>query len=470
MNGEWEAIVIGAGPAGMAAAATLAESGARTLLIDEQAAPGGQIYRAIERNAKNVRLSTILGEDYARGAAAAARLRVSGAELRFATAAWRIDAGVEVWTKTEGHVERLRAKTLVLASGAMERPVPIPGWTLPGVMTIGALQIALKASGLAPAGRLVLAGSGPLFYLFAAQCLQAGTDGMVLLDTAAAQNRIPALRHLPSALRGYGPRYLWKGIHLMAALRRSGVAIHRNVSDIRIEGEERATAVTFVTGRHTRRIDCDIVGLHEGVIPHQQMARSLGCSHDWDAAQHCFRPRRDRWGETTVDGIFIAGDGGGIIGAQASIHDGNIAALAILNRLGRLSAEERDRRYRTEARARAAHLTVRSFLDRLYLPRDEILDPADDTVVCRCECIKAGEIREVASTGCLGPNQTKAFLRSGMGPCQGRMCGPTVSEIIARSTNQTAAQTGYYRIRSPLKPVTVGELAAQFDREQQNDR
>src|SRR5690606_810921 len=134
-----------------------------------------------------------------------------------------------VWTKAGGRIEHLHAKTLVLASGAMERGVPVPGWTLPGVMTIGALQIMLKDSGLTPAGRLVLAGSGPLFYLFAAQCLQAGVRDIVVLDTAARHNLVPALRHLPAALRGHGPRYLWKGVRLMAALRRSGITITRHV-------------------------------------------------------------------------------------------------------------------------------------------------------------------------------------------------------------------------------------------------
>ncbi|WP_246686896.1 FAD-dependent oxidoreductase [Mesorhizobium sp. B2-4-19] len=150
MNDLWDAIVIGAGPAGMTAAATLSEGGSRTLVIDEQSTPGGQVYRAVERNADNAALLAVLGADYAGGAALTVRLRASAAELHFDTSAWRIDADGTVWIKADGKVEQLQARTLVIASGAMERPVPVPGWTLPGVMTIGALQIMLKDAGLRP--------------------------------------------------------------------------------------------------------------------------------------------------------------------------------------------------------------------------------------------------------------------------------------------------------------------------------
>ncbi len=462
MSSVWDAIVIGAGPAGMAAAATLAEGGATTLVVDEQPTPGGQIYRAVERNGRNPTLSAVLGPDYAKGAALAARMRASAAALRFDTSVWRIDADGTVWTKAGGKVECLKGKTIVVASGAMERPVPVPGWTLPGVMTVGALQIMLKDAGLSPSGRLVLAGCGPLFYLFAYQCLQAGLSDLVLLDTTPRANLLPSLRYLPKALSGHGPRYLLKGLRLMAKLRRQNVTIHRSVSNVRIEGDERAGAVSFDSGTRHHRIGCEIVALHEGVIPGQQIARSIGCEHRWDAEQLCFRPVLDPIGESSIPGIFIAGDGGGIVGAEASAHSGELCGLAILKRLGKIPEAEFVRRQNAAQHAHAAHLTIRPFLDRLYRPREEILAPADETIVCRCEAVRADAIREVVRQGCRGPNQSKAFLRSGMGPCQGRMCGPTVSAIIARETGQSLDATGYYRIRAPLKPVTVGELASQY--------
>lgn len=447
----------------MAAAATLAENGARTLVLDEQGAPGGQIYRAIERNEQRPQLTALLGKDYSSGGALAARLRASAATLRFGTSVWRVDEGCSVWARTDGRVERLSTRTLVLATGAMERPVPIQGWSLPGVMAMGALQIMLKSAGLHPEGRLVLAGSGPLVYLFAKQCLAVGMNNLVLLDTAPLTNFLSAAPHLPRALTGHGWRYLLKGMKMLAALRCSDITIHRGVHELVVQGDAHAQSVAFSIGKRRHQIDCDIVGLHEGVIPNQQIIRSIGCIHDWDETQHCFHPRRDAWGRSSKPGIFVVGDGSGVVGAQGSVHDGTIAALAILGDLGRIPSSERDRLFRKEDRSRRAHLSVRPFLDRLYTPRAEIFDPPDPVIICRCESVRAGDVREVARRGCLGPNQAKAFLRSGMGPCQGRLCGPTVTEIIARSTGQTIDETGYYRVRAPIKPLTVGELAEQAD-------
>lgn len=459
MSRDWDAIVIGAGPAGMAAAATLAEGGARTLLLDEQAEPGGQIYRAIERNHGNARLSAILGPDYLHGAALAERLRASGAHLRFSSTVWRVEAGAAVWSRTDGTVALDRAKALVIATGAMERPVPLGGWTLPGVMTVGALQILLKTGGLVPSGKLVLTGTGPLFYLFARQCLDAGVEHLTLLDTARSGNIPAALPHLPRAFTGQGWRYLAKGAGLLAGLTVGRVKLVRGVSEIAIEGEERATAIRFRVGKTPHRLACDLIGLHEGVIPQQQLPRSLGCAFDWNDAQSCFQPRRDAWGASTQPGIFIAGDAGGIVGAQASRHEGEAAALVILAELGRITRTERDTRLRSVRHVRDAHLSARPFLDRLYRPSPDLVAPPDPVTICRCEAICAGSLRQAVGRGALGPSQAKAFLRVGMGPCQGRLCGPSVTGSIARQTGQSEAETGYYRVRDPIKPVTVGELA-----------
>lgn len=458
-NHAWEAIVVGTGPAGMAAAATLAENGARTLVVDEQPEIGGQIYRAIERNRADPAMRRILGDDYLRGAALVDRFRASGAHLSLRTLVWRVDEDLGVWTRKDGTVDLHRAPAVIVATGAMERPVPVEGWTLPGVMTIGALQILLKAARMLPAGRLVLAGSGPLFYLFAHQCVEAGVTDITLLDTATGRRQWSALPLLPRALSGEGWRYLAKGVKLLAALRRARVTIYRHVKTVAIEGDTRATSIRFTAGGHVRQLPCDVIGLHEGVIPHQQMTRSIGCEHDFDPAQRCFRPRRDGWGRASLPGLFVAGDAGGIIGADASIHDGTIAALAVLHDLGRMTAQERDRQGNDSRGSLRAHLTARPFIDHLYRPRDAILAPPDETVICRCEMVKAGALRATVARGVLGPAQAKAFLRCGMGPCQGRLCGPTVTETIATARGVEPAEVGYYRVRSPLKPVTIGEYA-----------
>lgn len=452
MTDIYDAIVIGAGPAGLAGAMLLAESQARVLLLDEQPAPGGQIYRGIERASE--RILQILGDDYRHGAMLVERFRASAVSYRPGSVVWQITPQREVWFSEGGRSQTAQAEAVVLATGAMERPVPVPGWTLPGVMTAGALQIMLKSAGSVPAGPFVIAGSGPLLYLLAQQCLAAGVRPAAILDTTSRANELRALRHLRQAASTRESRgYLAKGVRMIASLRR-----YRRVSDIRIEGTDTVTGIAFRTGNKHHRLAASVVALHEGVIPAQQIARSIGCAFSWSDEQRCFVPTLDEWGNSSIDGVLIAGDAGGIGGARAAEHAGRLAALDVLCRLGRIDTARRDALAIFDRRAHRSHLAVRSFLDVLYAPRGEILRPADNVTICRCEEIAAGPVRDVVKQGCLGPNQAKAFLRAGMGPCQGRICGPVVTELIAAERGVSPADVGYYRIRPPLKPISVGEL------------
>lgn len=450
----FDATVIGAGPAGMAAASLLAEQGVRTLLLDEQPGPGGQIYRGIETAPAELR--RLLGADYAHGAALAARLRASGTEYRPGAAVWNVTAAREIWYSHDGASRSVHSNAVLVATGAMERPVPVPGWILPGVMGAGAVQILLKSGGFVPQNA-VLAGSGPLLFLLAQQVLAAGGRIAALLETTARRSEWAALARLPGPA-GWG--LLAKGLKLQAELRAAGISWYRRVTDLAIEGESHAEAIRFTSAGRQHRIETALVALHEGVVPHQQMTRAFECIHRWDALQHCFRPILDEWGNTDRAGILVAGDAGGIAGARAAEHAGRIAAAEMLRQLGRVDAAGRDRLAAPDRAARARHLKPRAFLDTLYTPPAAVLRPADPVMVCRCEEVRAGQLRAVAAAGCQGPNQAKSFLRAGMGPCQGRICGPVVSAIMAETHGKSLDDIGYYRIRPPLKPVTLGELAA----------
>jgi NADPH-dependent 2,4-dienoyl-CoA reductase/sulfur reductase-like enzyme len=457
MSGMRDAIVIGAGPAGLTAATLLAESGADVLLVDEQAAPGGQIYREVEH--ASLELRRILGPDYTHGAALAAAFRASGATYRPESTVWQVTADRELWLSHAGRSEVISARAIIIATGAMERPVPIPGWTLPGVMTAGAVQILLKTAGIVPE-RLMLAGSGPLLYLLAAQCIAAGVKPAGLVDTTSRAGEQAALLHLPRLLGARARRMVQKGLALKWKIRRAGVPVWRRATGLRIDGKDRAERISFRAGGRGYIIKADLIALHEGVIPHQQMTRAIGCDHEWDTAQRCFRPVLDAWGNTSVPGILVVGDGGGIGGAVAAELSGRLAAFEVLRRMERISEVERNRLALPLRRAEKAELAIRPFLDALYRPRREILLPPDEVMVCRCEEITAAQVRAAAREGAPGPNQAKSFLRAGMGPCQGRLCGPVVTELLADALGQPPGAVGYYRIRPPLKPVTIGELAA----------
>lgn len=451
--------VIGSGPAGLAAATTLVRHGAKVVLLDEQPTPGGQIYRGIEALAqRDPALLAVLGPDYARGLDLVGEMRSSGADYRPGSSVWQVTPEKQVWYSRDGASQGLTAKIVLLATGAQERPVPLTGWTLPGVMTAGALQILLKSAGVKPAEPPVLIGSGPLLLLLAKQYLDAGIRPAAVLDTAHV-SKLSALPHLPRALGATGRKYLWKGLSLLAALKRSGVPVHRGVRDVAIEGKDCAEAVRFTDASGPQRIAAKLVALHEGVVPSQQIARSLRCDFTWSDAQHSFRPVLDGWGCSSTPDVLIAGDGAGIGGAVAAEHGGRIAAFEALRQLGRIGERERDEAAAAERRAQEDHLAVRPLLDALYPPPPAILNPGDEVIVCRCEEVRAGELRAVIALGCQGPNQAKSFLRCGMGPCQGRLCGPTVTEIFAEAQGRGADDVGYYRIRPPLKPLTVREFA-----------
>ncbi|MCW2307715.1 FAD/NAD(P)-dependent oxidoreductase [Rhodobium gokarnense] len=456
---NWDVIVIGTGPAGIGGATALAERGLRVLALDEAPAPGGLIWRGIERSP--AARAALLGPDYLAGRDPVARLRASGATLAFSTGLWRAEADGTVWLRGADGISRHHGRQLLLATGAMERPAPCPGWTLPGVTTVGGLQLLLKREGLLPEGPLVLAGTGPLVYLFAAQCVAAGKRDLTLLDTADPAAMMPALAHLQQALFGKGAGYLTKGLRLLLTLRRAGIVHHTRVRDLRIEaGPEDGLTIDCRIGRRRRRFEAARIGLHEGVIPETHLSRSLGCAHDWSQEAQAFLPRRDTELRSSLERVFIAGDGGRIGGAMAALLEGRLAACGILSRDGRGSASDAEREARRLRKEIAAHLAPRPFLDRLYRPRAETLAPPNEAIVCRCEEVRAEDIRAAIADGASGPNQIKAFLRTGMGPCQGRMCGPVLSALCSSERAQAMDDVGMLTVRDPLRPISVGELAA----------
>lgn len=456
MNATHDLIVLGAGPAGMSAAIRAASLGLKTLLLDEQPRPGGQIYRNVTAGAATV--SRLLGPDYRHGEGLARQLLQSGVELRFGASVWDVSPELAVTYQQDGRSRQVHAPQLIAATGAMERASPVPGWTLPGVMNAGAAQIALKSAAAVPAGPVVLAGCGPLLLLVACQLLDAGVAVQAVVETSPRGNWRLALRHAPAALGA--PSYLLKGARMLRRLRAAGVPLFGGAQRLRVQGRDRAEALCFEARGKEHRVDADLVLLHHGVVPNTQLTRLMRVAHEWDVAQMAWRPRVDAWGQTSLQGLRIAGDGAGIAGARAAEPSGALAALGVAHALGRLAPNELAAQSAPLRRQLAGELRIRPFLDALYRPPAWVASPEDDTIVCRCEEVTAGRIREMARLGCQGPNQTKFFSRCGMGPCQGRMCGLAVTQILAQEQGRAPADVGAYRIRSPLKPLALQSIAA----------
>lgn len=452
-----ELAIIGGGPAGLAAATLAAELGLETVLFDEQPKPGGQIYRNVEANSlRQDSLCKVLGPDYAKGLSLVQSFRASGAAYEPLSAVWQVAADGKVGISGAGRSYLTRARRVILATGAMERPVPVPGWTLPGVMGAGAIQTLMKAAGIVPDRPVVVAGSGPLLYLVAFQLAKAGAPLQAVVDTSTGTLPSAALGALPLLPSFAGD--LLKGLSWIAKLRAWRIPIHKG-SRLAAEGDKKVEAVSFDCGGRRMRIETSLLLLHEGVIPNNQITMSLRCKHVWDTAQLAWRPETDEFGATSSPLVAVAGDGAGIGGARAAVHRGRLAALDAAYRLGRITREERDARSHPDQDALAREAPLRSFLDRIYRPSEATRRLDDDTFACRCEEVTAGELRGLIRDGFTDINQLKSFSRCGMGQCQGRMCANTIGRILSEDLGTDMATVGHYRLRIPIKPLPLVELA-----------
>jgi NADPH-dependent 2,4-dienoyl-CoA reductase/sulfur reductase-like enzyme len=451
-------LIVGAGPAGMAAAVAARRHGLSVLVIDDQPAPGGQIWRAVETVAATSR-GARLGPAYGMGAERAAAFRACGASYEPGCQLWQIEPGFRAFLSREGKARMVTATAVVLATGAQERPVPFPGWTLPGVLTVGAAQILLKTADEVPEQPVWIAGSGPLPLLYMTQLLAAGGKIAGFLDTTPRGRLMAALPHLPQALARFGD--LMKGFGWSRDLKRAGVPVIRHVTEIRADGDGRLQRLFYRTedGRETS-VPADVLLVHEGVVPSIHAPLALGCAVEWRTDQQSYAPVLDAWGESSQSGVFVAGDGAGIGGAIAAELRGALAGLRVAAKLGKLTEAAAEEAAQPLRRDLKRELALRPFLDAMFAPRRQVFAPADETIVCRCEEVTAGDIRVRAALGRPGPNQLKAFTRAGMGPCQGRQCGYTVMHLIAAVQYRPVAEVGFYRVRPPLKPVTLGELAS----------
>jgi len=455
MTTTCDLLVVGAGPAGMSAAATAARLGLATMLVDEQAFPGGQIHRVVEHRSEAAR--GVSHADWSRGRSLVAEFRASGAGYLPGASVWRLDRGGQVHLNDGDKAWTVVARRVLIAVGAMERPVPLPGWTLPGVMTVGAAQTVYKTSGWLPPEDTWIAGSGPLLWLYAAQVADAGGRIAGILDTTPKGNYLHALQYVPGALSA---GYLQRGIALQRRVRTAGFPVVRDVTGVEARGEGRIERLRYCVGGRWNEQPAAMLLLHHGVVPNVQATLSLGVRHLWDEAQRCFVPSADRWGTTDLEGYAVAGDCARIVGAEASAFQGRLAALEAARVLNVIDEAERDNQAAPILRDLEPHLRARPFIDRLFAPRASLLVPEDDALVCRCESVTARQLREAVTAGSVGPNQTKAYTRCGMGPCQGRMCGLAVAETIAHARQADMADIGFFNVRPPLKPVSLRELAA----------
>lgn len=445
-------VIVGAGPAGVRAAETLDAHGIRATLVDEADRGGGQIYR---RQPKNFTRgpSDLYGSEAAKATALHRAFDdLSGRiDYRPETLAWNVQDGVLHVVK-DGLSREIPFDALILATGAIDRLIPVAGWTRPGVYSLGAAQIALKAQACAIGRRVVFMGTGPLLYLVACQYVKAGAEVAAVLDTSPASRRLRAVHHLLSR-----PLLALKGGRLIAFLRLRGVAIHSGVTPVSIGGEkDMVSEVSFRSGAgRLERIACDAVGIGYHLRPETQLADLAGCHFAFEPLTRLWLPELRADGRSSVAGVYVAGDGARVFGADAAEISGQLAAYAVLADLGRPVPAGKVRALRRSWRR------MDRFRQGLALafpwPHRLGAEIADDVLVCRCEAVTAGTLRRAArSLDAPEVNRAKAFSRLGMGRCQGRYCGQAGAEIVASARRVHVEEVGRLRGQAPVKPLWLG--------------
>jgi len=443
-------IIIGAGPAGVRAAQTLVAAGLRPTVIDESPASGGQIYR---RQPAMFRRSyeTLYGFEARRAKALhdAFEALADRIDYRPDTLAWNIYGGA-LHAVRDGVTAELAYDALILATGATDRLLPIKGWTLPGCYSLGAAQIAVKAQACAIGGKVIFLGTGPLLYLVAYQYAKAGVEVAAVLDTSPTSRQVLALRHMASR-----PDVLAKGLYYRAQLTVRRIPVHGGVTPLEIEGGDGVTAVRFRDGGGVeRRIACDAVGMGFHLRSETQLADLAHCEFVFDEALQQWAPEADPDGRTSIAGVYVAGDGARVLGADAAEISGRLAALAALGDLGLPAAADQMAGLRRQQQAMETFR--RGLAEAFPWPGQLARDVGDDVLVCRCEAITAGDLRRACSDkGAPELNRAKAFVRVGMGRCQGRFCGSAAAEILAEARREELPAVGRLRGQAPVKPIPM---------------
>ena len=462
MARQAELAVVGAGPAGMAAAIAAAQAGVRVTLLDEYARPGGQYWKQVPGD---FRLDTPaeMGAQYARGHDFASRLNHPNIDLWTETLVWAVGSPRALLLQRGDRAERLDYETLVLATGAYDRPIAFPGWDLPGVITAGAAQSLVKSQRVLPGRDILLAGSGPFLLPVAEQILLGGGRVSAVIEATTA----PGWASRATRAWGHWDR-LREGAHYVNTLRRYGVPMKYGQMVLRAEGDGRVERV--VVGNvdkdwrprlgQQQSYDVDTLAIGYGFLVSTELARLLGLAMRWDPFQEQELPTHDAGMESSVSGVFVAGELTGVAGAEVALAEGYIAGLSAAVRLGRLS-EAGAAPLLESARVRLQHLgRFASLINELFRMRPGIYELADDdTIVCRCEEVTAGEIRRGVARGARNGNALKAWTRVGMGPCQARVCGNLITHLIATQAGLPIQEVRGFTPRPPIKPVPIGIMA-----------
>ena len=443
-------LIVGAGPAGMRAAEMLATAGITPVVVDEGARAGGQIYRRPPRGFIR-RPEALYGSEASKAVALHqcfdALVTQNRVEYRAQTSVLGLRDGTAHLSGPAGY-EQIGFERLILATGAMDRVVPIAGWQTGGVYTLGAMQIALKAQGVALGRQIVLLGTGPLLTLLAAQSVQSGADVRAVLDTSDMRGQVRGGVAMAAArpwvtLRGLGMR------------RQLGRRYHAGITPLRIETDEQGpTAVHWRDAKGAQHVaSCDAVGMGWHLRAETHLADLAGAQFYWDEDFAQWLPEIDGFGRARAN-LYLAGDGARLLGADAAEIAGRVAATACLRDMHLAAPDPTADLRRIDRMERFARSMQRAF----PWPADLVRQADDHTVLCRCEGVTAGDLRQTADWSGPEANRAKSLGRVGMGRCQGRYCQLAGAEVIAAKAGMRTEDVGRLRSQAPVRPVPISAL------------
>ena len=458
-----EIAVIGAGPAGLAATAEAVACGAKVTLIDDNRQPGGQYFRQIAGEFRR-KAMTVFDKDQPRAEALLRIVNHPAVDYRPETTVWSLGEDRSVAYAGPRESGRLAAGCLILCPGAHDRPVPFPGWALPGVVTAGGLQNLVKEQRMLPGRRAVVAGNGPLLLVTAASLLRGGAQVAEVIEAAPIHRRLLPL--LPALAAS--PKILRLAMGYRALMLRHGVPMRSGETVIEALGEESLQAVRVapigedgrVARNRARRIEADTLITGFGLRASTELYQMLGCRLAYHPQRGGWLPQRNDDLETSCAKILAAGDGAAIGGVEFALLEGALAGIAAARRVGHPggSAERESDLRRGLARMERFRLGLES----LYRPPADYLQLiTPETLICRCEEVTAAAL----SPESLGPAGSafalKAATRIGMGRCQGRFCQATFAAMIAARDGCAIEDVRLPRLRAPARLVRIGELLSE---------
>ncbi len=440
-----DVLVVGAGPAGLSAAIAAAEAGASVVVLDERSAPGGQYAKPLADSHEDAAPDA----QFRLGLALRDRAVAAGAVIESEATVWGGFGPNEIGALVGGSAVTFQPRRLVLAPGAHERPVPLPGWTLPGAMTTGALQTLVRAQRVSPGERVLIAGSGPLNLQLACELLAGGLKPLAVVE-ASRRPSAGGWREAWTMARA-APDLVREGLGMLLRLKQAGVPVLWSARIRELRGDGRVQSAHVVGRQFDRVFDVDVVAQNLGFQPEVGLARALGVQQRFvDTGLGHLASVTDDDGRTNVDGVFAVGDGAALGGSRVAMARGRLAGLAAARDLG-LAAPDEPATRATLARA----LAFQDALWRLFrAPRLRPGSLPDETIVCRCEEVTAGRLRQELAAGLTSLPALKKATRAGMGRCQGRFCAATIARLCPDAPDDFA----FAAPRAPLRPVPAAPL------------